>query len=256
MEAVFVTLAFVTSSIADAVVHTPPLATAVVLTCNRPQWALLAARQIAAQDYRPLEALVVDDSGTSHLEALLRREHPGLEIIGPDGPEAVGGLRDEGALNATSTLLVRLLVLPRRVTIGEKRSVAARAARGEVVLHWDDDDFFAPTRVSAQVEPIAAGEAAVSALQLSHFMAMPGVEAYELRPSHPFHRGVLYSSLAYKTSLGRELQFANVSLGEDVDFGERAVQARKLTDPPPSLHRLSITPPPPPPRRRATASGS
>ena len=57
-----------------------PLATVVVLTCNRPQYVLLALRQIAAQDYRPLEALVVDD-GTAQLSPLLRAAYPALEIV-------------------------------------------------------------------------------------------------------------------------------------------------------------------------------
>ena len=105
-----------------------PLATAVVLTCNRPQWALLAAEQIARQDHRPLEVLVVDD-GSSPVEALLRNKFPALEVVGPeDVPATTPALAGSG-------LLVRLLVLPRHVTIGEKRSVATRAARGEVVLH-------------------------------------------------------------------------------------------------------------------------
>ena len=42
-----------------------------MLTCNRPKYASLAVRQIAAQDYRPLEVLVVDD-GTAAIEPLLR----------------------------------------------------------------------------------------------------------------------------------------------------------------------------------------
>ena len=58
----------------------PLLATVVLLTCNRPQYVLLALRQIAAQDYRPLEALVVDD-GTAQLSPLLLAAYPALEIV-------------------------------------------------------------------------------------------------------------------------------------------------------------------------------
>ena len=50
----------------------PLLATVVLLTCNRPQYVLLALRQIALQDYPALEALVVHD-GTAPLAPLLRQ---------------------------------------------------------------------------------------------------------------------------------------------------------------------------------------
>ena len=211
-----------------------PLATVVVLTCNRPQYVLLALRQIAAQDYHPLEALVVDD-GTAQLSPLLRATYPALEIVpaamqrpAVAGPAATGA----NATDAGDGLSVRLLSLPRHVSIGEKRALASRAARGEVILHWDDDDFHEPSRVSAQVAPIARGAADVTALELSHMVAMPSMAIYATPPGR---RIPLFSSLAYRASLGRELSFLNVSLAEDVDFAERAVQATPPIPLPPSL---------------------
>ena len=197
-----------------------PLATVVVLTCNRPRYASLAVRQIAEQDYRPLEVLVVDD-GTAAVEPLLRLEHPDLVVLPERRPEA--GVRETGApANATAQgLSVRLLALPGRLSIGAKRMEAARAARGEVLLHWDDDDFHEPRRVSAQVKPILAGDADITAVQLTRVALMPGFRAFATRTS----LGILFSSLAYRTALAREQGFANVSLGEDYEFADRAVRA-------------------------------
>ena len=128
---------------------TAPLATVVVLTCNRPQYALLAVRQIVAQDYRPLEALVVDD-GSGELEPLLRKDYPGLVLIEPQAPD-----RPPAPPPATNTsslaLTVRLVTLDRHASIGEKRAIAARLAAGSAIVHWDDDDFHEPHRISAQV---------------------------------------------------------------------------------------------------------
>ena len=202
-----------------------PLATVVALTCNPPQYVLLALRQIALQDYPALEALVVHD-GTAPLAPLLRAAYPALEIVtgAPELPPAAGGF------------VVRLLRLPHQASIGEKRALASRAARGDVVVHWDDDDFFEPGRISAQVAPIVRGAAEVTSVELSHMVAMPAMEVYAI----PGQRLPLWSSLAYRASLGRELSFLNVSLAEDVDFAERAVQAS--TDPHPG-HQPTPLPP-------------
>ena len=72
------------------------------------------------------------------------------------------------------------------------------AARGEVILHWDDDDFHEPRRVSAQVAPIASGEADVTALEKTHFLSMPDLKAFKVRPGRG---GLLFASLAYRTSV-------------------------------------------------------
>jgi len=196
-----------------------PLATVVVLSCNRGMYARLALGQIASQDYPgPLEALVVDD-GDVPVEEWLRREYPELELVHEGSPAAP--VAPQSATEPRAGLVVRLLTLPRHATAGEKRAAAAVAARGEVILHWEDDDFHEPRRVSAQVGPILRGEADVTALELSYVAALPKLELHEARAGSGI---ILWSSLAYRASLGRELSFANVSLDEDVEFADRAVQ--------------------------------
>ena len=92
------------------------------------------------------------------------------------------------------------MVLARHASIGEKRGVAVRLARGAVILHWGDDDLHDPRRISAQVAnlnpnpnpnlheprrvgaqvaPIARGEAELTVLELSLVAAMPRLEVYE-----------------------------------------------------------------------------
>jgi len=183
--------------------------------CNRPQHFLLALRHIEAQDYRPLEALVVDD-GTAQLKRLLRNAYPAVEILSTP-------LLPSDATNASARLMVRLLSLPYRASIGEKRALAVQSACGKGILHWGDDNFHQERRVSAQALPIIRGEADLSALELTNMVTMPNRHFYTVRGV----RGSLFASLAYSASLGRVLFFGNVSLGEDLDFAERAVvQAR------------------------------
>ena len=207
-----------------------PLATVMVLTCNRPKYVLLALRQIANQDYRPLEVLVVDD-GSTDLEPLLRAAYPDLEVSKPDGREEsatpTSASPRQGA-PSVGGLAVRLISLPRRASIGAKRTAAVHAALGDVILHWDDDDFHEPTRIREQVAPIVRGDAELTALELSFVVTLPQLSFYEVDPERTT---ILWSSLAYRSSLGRELGFANVSLAEDIHFADRAVRA---------CHRMAV----------------
>src|SRR4029453_14452637 len=64
-------------------------------------------------------------------------------IVVDDGDDAIGDLlpADEG---------IRSIRLDRRATIGAKRNIACEAASGEVIAHWDDDDWMAGWRVAFQ----------------------------------------------------------------------------------------------------------
>jgi hypothetical protein len=44
-------------------------------------------------------------------------------------------------------------------SIGAMRNEACQLARGEIVAHWDDDDWYGPQRLTRQVEGIRSGEA-------------------------------------------------------------------------------------------------
>ena len=120
--------------------------------------------------------------------------------------------------------------MPRRASIGEKRTAAVHAARGDVILHWDDDDFHAPKRVSAQVAPIARGDVELTALRALVRRHASTTSRCTRWPSNR-DEVILWSSLAYRSSLARELGFANVSLGEDIHFADRAVR---------DCHRMEI----------------
>jgi len=85
-------------------------------TRNRRLFVVQAVAQFLAQDYGDRELIVVDD-----------------------GEDAVADL-----LPADSR--IRPLRLDRRATIGAKRNIACEAAAGEVIAHWDDDDWMADWR--------------------------------------------------------------------------------------------------------------
>lgn len=112
-----------------------PLVSCVMPTRDRRELALNAVRLWQRQDYPERELIVVDD-GADGLERALPRDARIVYLRAPPGE-----------------------------SIGAKRNRACERARGAVIAQWDDDDWYAPTRLSAQVEPILAGEADVTALR-------------------------------------------------------------------------------------------
>src|SRR5262249_28054831 len=74
----------------------------------------------------------------------LRRDPPHREWVGgDDGADAVCDL-------APAAPQVRYVRLPRRLSLGAKRNECVRQAGGDIIVHWDDDDWHAPHRLSYQ----------------------------------------------------------------------------------------------------------
>jgi glycosyltransferase involved in cell wall biosynthesis len=101
-------------------------------THGRPAFAARAAAAFLAQDHAPRELIVVDD-----------------------GPELVPLPDDDRIVS---------IRLAQRATIGAKRNIACEAARGDVIAHWDDDDWYAPWRLSVQLARLEGTNADVSGL--------------------------------------------------------------------------------------------
>jgi filamentous hemagglutinin family protein len=101
-----------------------PLVSCIMPTCNRRRFVPEAIRLFLTQDY-PKKELVVLDDGEDNIADLI-----------PNHPQ------------------IRYLCLDRRHSLGAKRNIACEAARGEIIAHWDDDDWYAPWRLSRQVAKI------------------------------------------------------------------------------------------------------
>ena len=77
------------------------------------------------------------------IQLFLRQDYPNRELIViDDGDDPVGRPR------ARTTPASATAVCPARRTIGAKRNLACEQARGEIIAHWDDDDWYAPDRLA------------------------------------------------------------------------------------------------------------
>jgi glycosyltransferase involved in cell wall biosynthesis len=176
-----------------------PLVSCIMPTTDRRPFVAIALASWAAQDYPNREVIVVDD-----------------------GADPVGDLVEQ----VPGAQYIRLAV---RASIGEKRNLACRAARGVIIAQWDDDDFYASDRLSYQCEPILAGRADITGLENRYVLQLP--EGRFWTTSARVHRmmfvgDVVGGTLVYRRSLvERGAAYPNLSIAEDAAF-LRAAMAR------------------------------
>jgi glycosyltransferase involved in cell wall biosynthesis len=177
----------------------PQLVTCVMPTRNRVEFASHAIGLFQAQDYEPRELIIVDD-GDDDLAARV-----------PDDPR------------------VRYLRSPSGESIGAKRNRACAQARGAFIAQWDDDDWYGPGRLSAQLAPLLAGRADVTGLRATAFMELDPWRFWTV--TDRLHRRLFIGdvhggTLVFARPVWERLaQYPPRSLAEDASFLTRA-QAR------------------------------
>jgi glycosyltransferase involved in cell wall biosynthesis len=185
-----------------------PLISCVMPTGNRAEFALQAARMFLAQDYPNRELIVVDD-GADGLAELLP-------------PEGITYVRCDAGLS-----------------VGEKRNLACTHARGEFIAEWDDDDWYGPGRLSAQLAPLLAARADITGIANVTILELEGWRFWQLTPalaSRLFLEGIPSGTLVFRRSLwdaaGRQgSQFPAISVGEDAAFLRHALASGARLEP-------------------------
>ncbi|HTC78136.1 MAG TPA: glycosyltransferase, partial [Terriglobales bacterium] len=171
-----------------SVSNTAPLVSCIMPTFNRRQFVPQAIRCFFRQSYPNLELLVIDD---------------GTDGIGDCVPQSER---------------VRYLRLAQKLTIGAKRNFACEQAAGEFIVHWDDDDWYPPDRVTRQIEPLLNSRLAISGSSRTLYYEIPTGACWEYR--YPTANGswVAGNTLAYRTSFWAQHRFPEIQVGEDSRF--------------------------------------
>jgi glycosyltransferase involved in cell wall biosynthesis/GT2 family glycosyltransferase len=176
-----------------------PLVTAVMPTRGRPDFALQAVRYFLAQDYAAKELVVLEDGG----------------------PSLAGRLPDDPRIRYIATGAAAR-------SIGAMRNEACRLARGDIVAHWDDDDWHGPERLTRQVAAIQAGSADITALRHSLMLDLGAWRFWRCAPDlhrRLFVRDVHGGTLVYRRQVWADkARFPDSSLGEDAVFLDQAVR--------------------------------
>ena len=158
------------------------------------------------------------------LQSFLQQDYPNRELIViDDGNDAIRDLV-HGMQN------VRYLHVP-RTSIGAKRNLACTHAQGEIIAHWDDDDWYSPDRLRYQVAPILAGKADLTGLQNAFVLELPGGEFWTTAPGlHKklFVGNVHGGTLVFRKELWTQgLRYPAINLAEDAWLLNRATRLGK-----------------------------
>lgn len=166
----------------------PPLASCIMPTANRRRFIPGAIAMFLAQDY-PAKELIILDDGADPVADLIP-PHPAL----------------------------RYLRTSPHPSLGAKRNAACAAARGEVILHWDDDDWYAPHRIRVQLEALLASGAEICGIDRAFFIDPAAAAAWEYVYPPRAAPWVCGAALCYRRSYWRTHPFPETNIGEDTRF--------------------------------------
>ncbi|MCB0258590.1 MAG: glycosyltransferase family 2 protein [Calditrichaeota bacterium] len=165
-----------------------PLVSCIMPTRNRRVFVEQAIRYFLRQDYPHKELLIIDD-----------------------GSDTVQDLAAQDAV-------LRYIRLEKRHSVGAKRNLAVEAANGEIILHWDDDDWHAPGRIRLQVEALLRQDGEICGCRrlLNYHPRSRRFWLYE----YPLNRRkwMAGGTFCYHKSFWRRHLFPDVNVGEDTRF--------------------------------------
>lgn len=164
-----------------------PLISCIMPTYNRRSFIETAIGHFLKQDYQNRELIIIDD-GTDSISDLI-----------PSFP------------------MIHYLRFNSKKSLGEKRNIACRMANGEIIAHWDDDDWMAADWLSSQLECLNENDADICGLSEMLFYAPQSRKAwkYIYSGSQPWVGG---GSLFYKKAHWENNNFPEIDIGEDNMF--------------------------------------
>jgi len=165
-----------------------PLVSCVMPTADRRLFVPQAIRNFQSQDYTNKELVIVDDG--ADCVADLVPEDPQIRYVRLSGSRALGAKRNE----------------------------CVETCQAELIMHWDDDDWMAPHRISYQVEALLSEDAEVCGLQQMLFYHLDGDEVWLYQYPDNQCPWLAGGSLLYTRDFWRRSPFANIQVASDTRF--------------------------------------
>lgn len=138
---------------------------------------------------------------------------------------------------------IRLVHIEEGRTVGEKRNFGVSRACGEIIAHFDDDDWSAPARLADQIERLQRTGKSVTGYSSMFFTDGLRWWRYEGRNNY-----AIGTSLCYRKSWWQDHPFLAMQVGEDGEFVIEARQCQQLETSPAgeimiaTIHRGNTSP--------------
>ena len=166
-----------------------PLVSCIMPTADRRIFVPQAIRYFQRQTY-PHRELVILDDGRQELADLI-----------------------------PSDSRVRYVRMDHKATMGAKHNLACELARGEVIVHWDDDDWMADWRLSYQVEILLAHSVStLCGLKRLYFYDPSAEQAWEYIYSADERPWVSGGTFCYRREFWQAHRFPDMNEGADTVF--------------------------------------
>jgi len=175
-----------------------PLVSCIMPTYNRREFVPHAIRYFLRQDYANKELVVIDD-GTDDVSDLVPKDER-----------------------------IRYFRLDKKATLGAKLNLACEHARGTIIAHWDDDDWYAARRLGYQVETLLHERTDVCGVNNLLYYDLCTRRAYQYIYPADQRTWLSGSSLCYIKNLWMANRFADIDVGMDGLF-VRAVPPHCIT---------------------------
>ena len=171
-----------------------PLVSCIMPTYNRHEYMLRAIKYFEYQTYGNKELIIIDDS-PRNMDIKL------------------------GSIPKHNNILY--IKLPSKRSIGFKRNLALRYAKGTIFMFWDDDDYYSKTRIAHQIKPIVNNLCDITVFNsIVYYDSLLNKCFKTSAADHKriWHDGHMGGSLTCISSLLNKISFKNKSIAEDRDF--------------------------------------
>jgi glycosyltransferase involved in cell wall biosynthesis len=169
-----------------------PLISCIMPTYNRRAFVPQAIRYFLGQTYPNRELIIVDD-GSDSIHDLV----PANDCI-------------------------RYIRLGQKATIGTKRNIACAAARGAIIVHWDDDDWHAPYQLSYQANALLHAGTDMCGVKSMLYLDLRSRSAWSCTCPSKQQLWLAGNALCYRKEFWALNNFEDIQIGEDNDFILRA----------------------------------
>ncbi len=173
------------------------LVSAICPTFNRRKYIPQAIACFKAQTYENRELIIVDD-GTQSCADLVPTNDP----------------------------TIKYFRLEEKLATGAKRNLCCEKASGEIIVHWDDDDWSAPARITDQVERLKdCGLSVVNYFDILYWNDL-SKKLFRFHPSSL--RCPHGATFAYTKAWWVKHPFEAIQVGEDTNFGREAMSLKQI----------------------------